>query len=142
MHASMYPRWAGGFVSHGVWHGMRSIGATLPYGVHAGRGHHHRSSTSCMLVRQVPSHAHRTGAGAVLLQCPATSTHARCVLSMQLARSSRRRAQPALHRPHWHADAACPAGPRAAACARACACWRGRVREPTHGSVTRPCRSL
>ena len=31
------------------------------------------------------------------------------------------------------------AGPGAAACA--CACWRGRVREQTHGSVTRPCRS-
>lgn len=104
------------------------------------------SCTACMLVlRQVPSHT-LTGAGAVLLQCPATasiSMHARCVRARSAARSlvspssraARGTAQPrpALHRPHTQAGMqhrhACPARPaRAQLAARAC-CWEN---QPTH----------
>lgn len=146
-HASMYPRW--GFRS--TW--CRSVAcaasAPLPYGVPAGG----RTTTRAQLhalVRQVPSPL--TVAGAVLLQCLLPPcTHAACSAARSLVAPSRAASPcPAgpSHRLHYtgmHAGCCMPA-----ACARpACSCTStytpagdlARVREPTHGSVTRPCRS-
>jgi hypothetical protein len=113
MHGSMYPRW--GFVSH-AWC-VACAAASVP-----GEPHQLR----IMLVRPVPSPL--TVAGGCAATMPATSMHARCVLSSSLARRAVARSQPLPGRPlpqttlHRHAcwllHARCVPGPHAAARAR------------------------
>ena len=137
MHASMYPRWGFRF----TW--CVACAASAPH-----------CRTACMPGAPPPPllQLHAGSSSPVTRSqdrsrgCAATMPcylHARTLRAQHAARSIARlavaRSQPPRPGRPSTDHTGMQAGPGAAACA--CACWRGRVREQTHGSVTRPCRS-